>query len=127
MVKQTVNGTPVQWVYWVLYWLIFLIVHLSNFWVVSRFTGIPTLDANGHEDLFAVMKETFSNVWIVILYVLAMVSLVTIYYMVLHLHSRPWDGTTKIQWPDQRLWCLVFHYHLCAFRSNAGSNLCRFY
>ena len=39
--------------------LIFLIVHLSNFWVVSRFTGIPTTDANGHEDLYAVMKETF--------------------------------------------------------------------
>jgi succinate dehydrogenase / fumarate reductase cytochrome b subunit len=54
---------------------IFLIVHLANFWVVSRFTGIPTLDANGHEDLYAVMKETFSNVWIVILYVLAMASL----------------------------------------------------
>lgn len=61
--------------------LIFLIVHLSNFWVVSRFTGIPTVDANGHEDLFAVMKETFQNVWIVILYVLAMVSLA---YHLLH-------------------------------------------
>ena len=61
--------------------LIFLIVHLSNFWVVSRFTGIPTVDANGHEDLFAVMKETFKNVWIVVLYVLAMVSLA---YHLLH-------------------------------------------
>lgn len=61
--------------------LIFLIVHLSNFWVVSRFTGIPTTDANGHEDLFAVMKETFKNLWIVILYVLAMVSLA---YHLLH-------------------------------------------
>jgi len=55
--------------------LIFLIVHLGNFWVVSRFTGIPTIDANGHEDLFAVMQITFQNVWIVILYTLAMVSL----------------------------------------------------
>ena len=61
--------------------LIFLIVHLSNFWVVSRFTGIPTEDVNGHEDLFAVMKETFQNVWIVILYVLAMGSLL---YHLLH-------------------------------------------
>lgn len=61
--------------------LIFLIVHLSNFWVVSRFTGIPTVDANGHEDLFAVMKETFKNVWIVVLYVLAMGSLL---YHLLH-------------------------------------------
>ncbi|MBB2146537.1 succinate dehydrogenase [Pedobacter sp. LMG 31464] len=55
--------------------LIFLIVHLSQFWVVSRFTGIPTIDANGHEDLYAVMKETFSNVWFVVLYVLSMISL----------------------------------------------------
>jgi len=61
--------------------LIFLIVHLSNFWVVSRFTGIPTTDANGHDDLYAVMKLTFQNIWIVILYVLAMVSLA---YHLLH-------------------------------------------
>jgi succinate dehydrogenase / fumarate reductase cytochrome b subunit len=61
--------------------LIFLIVHLANFWVVSRFTGIPTEDALGQEDLFAVMREAFHNIWIVILYVLAMVSLA---YHLLH-------------------------------------------
>ncbi|SEA23091.1 succinate dehydrogenase cytochrome b subunit [Pedobacter hartonius] len=61
--------------------LIFLIVHLSNFWVVSRFTGIPTEDANGREDLYAVMKLTFQNIWIVVLYELAMVSLA---YHLLH-------------------------------------------
>lgn len=55
--------------------LIFLVVHLSQFWTVSRFTGIPTVDANGHEDLYAVMKETFSNIGWVILYVLSMISL----------------------------------------------------
>ncbi|MCX2573419.1 succinate dehydrogenase cytochrome b subunit [Pedobacter sandarakinus] len=55
--------------------LIFLIVHLSNFWVVSRFTGIPTVDANGHEDLYAVMKLSFQNPLIVALYVLSMISL----------------------------------------------------
>ena len=55
--------------------LIFLIVHLSQFWTVSRFTGIPTTDAAGNEDLYAVMKETFSNIWFVILYVLSMISL----------------------------------------------------
>ncbi|KQB99428.1 succinate dehydrogenase cytochrome b subunit [Pedobacter sp. Hv1] len=55
--------------------LIFLIVHLSQFWTVSRFTGIPTVDAHGHEDLYAVMKETFSNIGWVILYVLSMISL----------------------------------------------------
>jgi succinate dehydrogenase / fumarate reductase cytochrome b subunit len=61
--------------------LIFLIVHISKFWVVSRFTGIPTTDANGQEDLFAVMVETFKNPWIVLLYVLAMISLA---YHLLH-------------------------------------------
>ena len=55
--------------------LIFLVVHLSQFWTVSRFTGIPSVDANGHEDLYAVMKETFSNIGWVILYVLSMISL----------------------------------------------------
>ena len=55
--------------------LIFLIVHLSQFWTVSRFTGIPTTDAAGHEDLYAVMKETFANIWMVVLYVLSMISL----------------------------------------------------
>lgn len=61
--------------------LIFLIVHLSNFWVVSRFTGIKTVDANGHEDLFAVMKVTFENPILVVLYVLSMFSLA---YHLLH-------------------------------------------
>ncbi len=61
--------------------LIFLIVHFSQFWVVSRFTGIPTVDANGHEDLYAVMKETFKDIWMVLLYVLAMISLA---YHLLH-------------------------------------------
>lgn len=61
--------------------LIFLIVHISKFWVMSRFTGIPTEDANGNHDLFAVMVETFKNPGLVVLYVLAMVSLA---YHLLH-------------------------------------------
>jgi succinate dehydrogenase / fumarate reductase cytochrome b subunit len=61
--------------------LIFLIVHLAQFWTVSRFTGIPSVDANGHEDLYAVMKETFANIGWVILYVLSMISLA---YHLLH-------------------------------------------
>ena len=61
--------------------LIFLIVHFSQFWIVSRFTGIPSVDARGHEDLYAVMKATFSNIWFVVFYVLAMISLA---YHLLH-------------------------------------------
>lgn len=61
--------------------LIFLIVHLSNFWVVSRFSGIPTEDINGNEDLYALIKQTFQNGWLVLLYELAMASLM---YHLLH-------------------------------------------
>jgi len=55
--------------------LIFLIVHLAHFWIVSRFTGIPTKDANGHEDLYEVMRLTFKQPWVIILYSLSMFSL----------------------------------------------------
>ena len=52
--------------------LIFLIIHLRHFWVVSRFTDEIT---SGRETLFNEMKEVFSQLWVVILYCLARVSL----------------------------------------------------
>lgn len=55
--------------------LIFLIIHLAHFWVKSRFTGLPGEDANGHENLYAVMQETFKMAWVVVLYALSMISL----------------------------------------------------
>jgi succinate dehydrogenase / fumarate reductase, cytochrome b subunit len=61
--------------------LIFLIVHLAHFWVKSRFTGLPGEDANGHEDLYAVMRETFNITWVVVLYCISMISLA---YHLLH-------------------------------------------
>jgi succinate dehydrogenase / fumarate reductase cytochrome b subunit len=61
--------------------LIFLIIHLAHFWVKSRFTGLPGEDANGHENLYAVMIETFANLWVVVVYCFAMVSLA---YHLLH-------------------------------------------
>jgi succinate dehydrogenase / fumarate reductase, cytochrome b subunit len=61
--------------------LFFLIIHLSHFWIKSRFTGLPGEDANGHENLYAVMQVTFQQAWVVILYCLAMVSLA---YHLLH-------------------------------------------
>lgn len=61
--------------------LVFLIVHLAHFWVKSRFTGLSGEDANGHEDLYAVMRETFNITWVVVLYCLSMVSLA---YHLLH-------------------------------------------
>lgn len=61
--------------------LMFLIIHLAHFWVKSRFTGLPGEDANGHENLYAVMQETFKYTWVVIVYVLSMISLA---YHLLH-------------------------------------------
>jgi succinate dehydrogenase / fumarate reductase, cytochrome b subunit len=61
--------------------LMFLIIHLAHFWVKSRFTGLPGEDVNGHENLYAVMQETFAHLWVVAVYCLAMVSLA---YHLLH-------------------------------------------
>ena len=61
--------------------LMFLIIHLMHFWVKSRFTGLPGEDASGHENLYAVMQETFKMLWVVILYTISMISLA---YHLLH-------------------------------------------
>lgn len=58
--------------------LMFLIIHLKHFWVVSRFTDEIT---SGKETLFNEMKEVFENPWVVFIYVLAMISLA---YHLLH-------------------------------------------
>lgn len=55
--------------------LMFLIIHLAHFWVKSRFTGLPGEDANGNENLYAVMQEVFSHAWVVAVYTLSMISL----------------------------------------------------
>jgi succinate dehydrogenase / fumarate reductase, cytochrome b subunit len=61
--------------------LLFLVLHLANFWVKSRFTGLPGVDTNGNENLFAVMLVVFQNIWIVLVYVAGCVSLA---YHLLH-------------------------------------------
>ena len=55
--------------------LIFLIIHISHFWVKSRITGIDGHDSNGHENLYGIMQVTFTSLWVVVLYCLAMISL----------------------------------------------------
>lgn len=61
--------------------LLFLIIHLAHFWVKSRFTGLPGEDANGHENLYAVMQEVFKIWWVVVIYVAGCISLA---YHLLH-------------------------------------------
>jgi len=61
--------------------LIFLLLHWWHFWIPSRFThaGLeePLVLSNGHisHDMFHLMKVTFSEWWVVIIYVLACISL----------------------------------------------------
>jgi succinate dehydrogenase / fumarate reductase cytochrome b subunit len=70
--------------------LIFLIIHLAHFWTHSRLGGMMGIEElasvdlpNGKvgENMYAEMKEEFSNLWVVVIYVLAMASLA---YHLLH-------------------------------------------
>lgn len=54
--------------------LLFLVLHFQNFWYVYKF-GTIGIDAWGHKDLYTVVVEAFSQGWLVIIYVLAMVAL----------------------------------------------------
>ena len=55
--------------------LMFLVIHLANFWVKSRFTGLPGTDANGNDNLYIVMLEVFKNPLFVAVYLLGVISL----------------------------------------------------
>ena len=59
--------------------LMFLIVHLLDFWVPARFTGLNItpvmIDGNEYKNMYGKMQEVFSIGWIVVVYVLGMISL----------------------------------------------------
>jgi succinate dehydrogenase / fumarate reductase, cytochrome b subunit len=59
--------------------LMFMVIHLKHFWVVSRFTDHlasgEALALEGQETLFTEMKEVFENPAAVVLYLISMVSL----------------------------------------------------
>lgn len=61
--------------------LLFLVVHLANFWVKSRFTGLPGVDANGNENLYAVMLQVFKIEYFVAIYIVGVIALL---YHLLH-------------------------------------------
>ncbi len=60
--------------------LIFFIIHWYHFWIPSRFTGIegkvklPGSEKELH-DVYSLMQVTFSELWVVIVYVVACISL----------------------------------------------------
>lgn len=57
--------------------LIFLIIHMKDFWAQMHWGGIPTATYNGVEvkDLYAIVSLAFSEAWYVILYVVCMIGL----------------------------------------------------
>jgi succinate dehydrogenase / fumarate reductase cytochrome b subunit len=64
--------------------LLFLIIHWNQFWIPSRFTGVTEVTYDNGQpvhDLFSLMKDTFSELWVVIVYVLGCISLA---YHLLH-------------------------------------------
>jgi succinate dehydrogenase / fumarate reductase cytochrome b subunit len=58
--------------------LFFLVIHLKNFWVPSRWLEMPEVTyppgVTVH-DLFSLMKDTFTNIWLVLLYLAGCISL----------------------------------------------------
>lgn len=57
--------------------LIFLIIHLGNFWWKMKFGDVPVVDYEGgsFKDLYTVVATAFQEIWIVALYVVAMLGL----------------------------------------------------
>ncbi len=53
--------------------LLFLVIHLSHFWLGTKVNLY--LDGDGEHNMFNEMKGAFSNLWIVIVYVLGCISL----------------------------------------------------
>lgn len=55
---------------------LFLVMHISHFWVPSRLTGLEEAQYDPtHHDLYAEMLSVFQNRFVVILYVLGCISL----------------------------------------------------
>ncbi len=57
--------------------LIFLVIHLRNFWYEMHWGGIPTATYDGSEykDLFSIVDFSFNNIFYVLLYTISMIGL----------------------------------------------------
>jgi len=57
--------------------LLFLVIHIRQFWVPSRFLEMDEVTYNGVavHNLFGLMKDTFSETWVVIVYLVGCLSL----------------------------------------------------
>ena len=57
--------------------LLFIIIHMRTFWYEMHFGAVPMAEYDGkqYKDLYAVVKEAFSQWWYVLLYVISMVAI----------------------------------------------------
>ncbi len=58
--------------------LIFLFIHMGDFWFKMKFGEVPMMTGAGNEDvkdLYAKVSASFSQLWIVIVYVICMIGL----------------------------------------------------
>lgn len=53
---------------------IFLVIHFKDYWYVYKF-GAPPLDIDGNRDLYIIVVNSFSLLWYVILYEIALIAL----------------------------------------------------
>lgn len=57
--------------------LLFIIIHMRTFWYEMHFGSVPMAEYDGkqYKDLYAVVKEAFSQWWYVLLYVISMAAI----------------------------------------------------
>jgi succinate dehydrogenase / fumarate reductase cytochrome b subunit len=99
---------------------LFLIVHIADFWVPSRFGGLEPVnyeqDPKEYHNLYGKMIEVFQNPWIVVLYIIGCISLA---YHLIHgfqssfrtlgvSNKKYLTMLTGIGWAFSIIVCLVF-------------------
>lgn len=104
------NSTTSKWVSRNMYVLgtliiVFLVIHLANFFWKMKFTGDPLLshDVNGVENAYALVTTAFINwEWIVALYVIGAIALG------LHLYHGVWSAFQTLGWSNKK-WRSIFN------------------
>ena len=70
--------------------LVFIVIHLWDFWYPYKFGDSVSLDADGNKDLYAIVSVAFLREWRVVLYVAAMLALAA------HLYQGVYNGLRSL-------------------------------
>ena len=70
--------------------LVFLIIHMWDFWYPYKFGSGVALDSDGKKDLYGIVVASFGNLWCVAFYMLAMVALA------MHLYQGLYNGLRSL-------------------------------